>query len=446
MRERISTAAAAAALAVLLLGLLAPRSACSPQSPGVHVEWSELVSADDLERLHVESWLGVSPLDARHMVATVMVPDDGGSLLYVSRDGGRTWRRAAEEGSGARTFAGMDPVVEFAPDGTPYFATLADGFTVWRGEDGGASWRRMGIVPGGTYDRQWLAIDASGGPRHGRIYTAGKVPIHVLDNQARDVAAFSWSDDRAETFRQARLVLPDPSEGALNVLTRMIALPDGALAASYQFFRWGQSSRDGVLEGSLQLLVSGDSGSWEGPHTIGALRVYGNAGDESLMIKGLGGGQLAARPGDPLRIHATWSTIVDGYLQIVLATSADGGRTWSEPVRVNDGGLASNHSNPMVAVNAAGHVAVSWNDRREDPEDRCFRPRVAVSIDGGDSFLPSAPLSATPACPPVGRWLNGGDTQGLVALPGGAFQAAWIGPAQEGEGTLQLWTSRVAVR
>lgn len=432
--------------AAVVLAIMMPGAGCGQQAQRVHVEWSELVTVDDPDRLHVESWLAVSPVDADHLVATVMVPGEGGSLLYVSRDGGRAWSRATEEGTGAPDFDGFDPVVEFAPDGTPYFATLADGFTVWRGEDGGDTWRRMGIVPGGSYDRQWIHFDGSDGPHHGRIHTAGKVWIQVLGTPARDVAAFSSSDDRGETFRQAQLVLPDPTEGALNVLTRMIVLPDGSLAAAYQFFRWEQREQDGVLDGDLQILRSRDGRTWEGPFTAGALRVHGNSAEQSLMIKGLGGGHIVVEPDDGDRMHATWTRIEDGFLQVVLASSSDGGRSWGETTRVNDGGLRSNHSNPSIAVNASGEVAVVWNDRRDDSSDRCFRPYVTVSVDRGHSFLPSVPLTASPVCPPAGRWLNGGDTQGIVALPDGTFQMAWIGPAIREAGPLQLWTSRVAVR
>lgn len=146
-----------------------------------------------------------------------MVPASGGSVLYISSDAGRSWSRGTEAGTGVKVFPNLDPVIEFAPDGTPYFATLDSGFTIWRGEDGGRSWVRLGIVPGGTYDRQWIGFDASGGSHHGRLYTAGKVPIHVLGSRAQDVAAFSWSDDGGRSFRQPRLVLPDPAQGGLNV-------------------------------------------------------------------------------------------------------------------------------------------------------------------------------------------------------------------------------------
>jgi len=412
----------------------------------VHVEWSERVSKDGSSAMHVETWLAVNPRDPLHLVATAMVPEEGGSVVYVSRDGGRAWRRAAEAGTGALVLPDLDPVVEFAPDGTPFFSTLADGFTVWRGEDGGSTWRRRGIVPGGTYDRQWLGFDASGGSNHGRMHTAGKVPIRVLGSPAQDVAAFSWSDDQGKVFRQAHLVMPNPAEGGLNVLSHMIVLPTGGLVATYQFFRWGQRGQSGIIAGEMQTLLSRDGQSWEGPFTAGPLRVYGNGAERSMMIKGLGGGRLAAAPARSGRLYLTWTHEIDGFLQVLLASSSDGGRTWNEAVRVNDGGHHSNHSNPAVAVNASGEVAILWNDRRDDRGDLCFRPYATVSRDGGRTFLPSQSLSSVPVCPSAGRWLNGGDTQGLVAMADGSFQALWIGAGAPASGALQMWTSRIAVR
>jgi len=117
---------------------------------------------------------------------------------------------------------------------------------------------------------------------------------------------------------------------------------------------------------------------------------------------------------------------------------------------------------------------VIWNDRRDDPANRCWRLYAAVSNDGGETFRPNVKLSDAPTCTnSPGNWVlnafsqydywtvpdqprpgfgvtayvpvrfpNGGDTQGLAADAEGIFHAAWINGQT---GTLQLWYTAFAV-
>jgi hypothetical protein len=119
-------------------------------------------------------------------------------------------------------------------------------------------------------------------------------------------------------------------------------------------------------------------------------------------------------------------------------------------------------------------VAVIWNDRRDDPRGDCFRLYGAISLDGGERFLPGTRLSEAPVCPnsppnwPLSAWYqydywtdpmhprpgfgitaivpvrfaNGGDTHGLAADRDGVFHAAYI----EGRrGGMDLWQVDFAV-
>jgi hypothetical protein len=188
---------------------------------------------------------------------------------------------------------------------------------------------------------------------------------------------------------------------------------------------------------------------------VAALRHYGHA-RESQSLKGLGGARLALDTSPGPRhgtLYAVWLDAGDGSYQVMTAASPDGGTTWSEPVRVNDNQGASNQSNPAIAVDGEGFLGVSWNDRRADPTDLCYQPYFAASADGGASFSPNVELGQDLTCPagshaegtPLDsdyRYLNGGDTQGIVGLPRGGFHLAWI---NGGAGQMQLWSSIVAI-
>jgi hypothetical protein len=403
------------------------------------------VSKADPEAQYVEPWLAVNPTDPDNLIAVAMDIGARGlrSAVWASRDAGRTWTRAAHGDGSDSSFADGDPMVAFGPDGTAYFTTLADGFSVWRSRDGGFHWGEPTHVPGGSYDRQWVAVDASGGSFHGRIYTAGKVRIEVFGSVAQSVMAMSRSEDGGESYPSPRLLLPDPGSEVLHAVTDLRVTNDGVVVAPFLTFFWrgpGDGPNDGRLTGRFSVVRSEDGGrSFSGPYEVAPMHSFGHAEPE-LSNKALGGGRIALdRSSGRLagRIYLTWVEAVGRALHIVVANSADGGRTWGAPVRANAGGLESANGNPAIAVNHNGTVLVTWNDRRDDPGERCFRVYGAVSRNGGAGFEPDFPIGGGRACP-QDRFVNGGDTQGLAALPDGRFVAAWI---REVDGDLRVWAS-----
>lgn len=99
---------------------------------------------------------------------------------------------------------------------------------------------------------------------------------------------------------------------------------------------------------------------------------------------------------------------------------------------------------PMVAVGGEGVVAVTWNDRRGEPDGRCFRHYVALSADLGRTFGPNRSVSDRRTCFRArSRWLNGGETQGLVALPDGSFRTVWTVGRDE---SARPWTAVIRTR
>lgn len=129
---------------------------------------------------------------------------------------------------------------------------------------------------------------------------------------------------------------------------------------------------------------------------------------------------------------------------------------------------------PALAVNKNGVVAVTWYQRREGQEGLTWRPRLSVSFDGGETFLPSVTVAeAAFSTRVVGRlplwtrpsgggdlsdwerggavkiearldryFFSGGDTQGLAAAADGTFYPFWI---DNRTGVAQVWTAPVRV-
>ncbi|NKB87147.1 MAG: hypothetical protein GKS06_02865 [Acidobacteria bacterium] len=385
----------------------------------------------------LEPWIAADPADPSRILVAAMTTGTNGlsSVIYTSPDRGASWHRATLA-DGTQLFPGGDPAATFGLDGAAFFTTLHNGMTVWRSDDAGRNWLDGVQVPGGSYDRQWIDVDRSGGPDRGRVYSAGKVWITVLERIARDVMAVSYSDDRGASFRSPRLILPPPNEQILHVATDLIVDKNGDVLVSYlTFLLRDEADRpdDGSLAGRYWLIRLTDDGrTHEGLFEIAPRRSYGHA-SPALSNMGLGGGGLELDPTTG-RMYLVWPEAVRDRIQIYAAASADGGRTWAEPQRVNSGGFDANLSNPAIAA-SDGVVAVTWNDRRADPEGICFQLYGAVSVDGGSTFGPGVPLTTGRACM-SGRWANGGDTQGLVGLGDGRFLATALHDTAQGR---ELW-------
>jgi hypothetical protein len=425
------------------------------------------VSTDEPEARHVESVLAVNPRDPRNLVAASIVLDSNTRIaVYASHDGGQSWSRGKEEAGGRKVFDGLDPAVAFDREGNAYLVALGDQLALWRSSDGGLTWGPRALVPGTGWDRPWIGSDSSGkAPLDGRVYVSGKLPITVFGHRAQDVIGLSVSRDRGATFSFPKLLLPAPEKSLLNVVSDLLVAPDGRLILSLQLFS-PESLSHSPLAGSYSTIVSSDGGrTFTEPRPGPAARVYGHA-REGKSAYGLGGARMAMdtstgpRSG---RLYLAWLDVIDGFYRVMAASSADDGASWSKPVRVSDHLTSTDESTPAIAVTGNGIVGISWYDRRADPEDGCYQLFFAASADGAETFSPNQRIASRSTCPlatvsgagrskaPRGaadpidseyRFKNGGDTQGIVGLPGGAFQLAWI---QSDTSEMQLWSVRVVV-
>jgi hypothetical protein len=164
------------------------------------------------------------------------------------------------------------------------------------------------------------------------------------------------------------------------------------------------------------------------------------------------------------RVYIAWSDVRSGRSQILLAKSSDKGKTWTDPIVVNDDmarqppQIGPDDAMPMLAVNSSGVVGIAWYDRRDNGNDPGYYVRFSASLDGGDTFLPSVRVSTAPTRYDNGAWaLEGGafgkmlsigadtwpgHTVGMAADAGGTFHPFWI---DNRTGKQQIWTARVGV-
>jgi hypothetical protein len=118
---------------------------------------------------------------------------------------------------------------------------------------------------------------------------------------------------------------------------------------------------------------------------------------------------LAVAPDGTLYVGWTARLGAKGHATaLYVSASRDGGRTFAQPVRVNDDGKAVDHGMHSLAVAADGRVHVAWLDDRNlpapDPKVEGHHKEsnrevfAAYSTDGGRTFAPNVRVAAD-ACP-----------------------------------------------
>jgi len=79
------------------------------------------------------------------------------------------------------------------------------------------------------------------------------------------------------------------------------------------------------------------------------------------------------------RVYAAWTRVShDGAFSILVSSSDDGGKTWSQPVRANRTGEQLSYV--TLATSRKGTLYVAWHDIS------AFHVNVSMSTDGGKSF------------------------------------------------------------
>ena len=125
-------------------------------------------------------------------------------------------------------------------------------------------------------------------------------------------------------------------------------------------------------------------------------------------------------------VAAVWTATKDGSSNVYLATSVDGGATFSPPRRVNDqegDAGATNEQPPRVViagVGAAQTITVMWSKRDTGPmATRRDVIRMARSTDGGRTFSP-ARYTHDPSLSGARGW------EALTLAANGSVHAVWL--------------------
>lgn len=210
-----------------------------------------------------------------------------------------------------------------------------------------------------------------------------------------------------------------------------------------------------TLASGLSVWRSSDGGrSWSGPSEVGGTL------DRQWVVAPDSSGE-GRQP-----VYAAARSGRGPGAEIAVFVSRDGGRSFTETARMSpDIGVLNGVIDLKLTSDDAlllPYLAFRMRDRGKEVAPG--RQIVLRSGDGGESW--SGPhrasgravftnaadrtfggerrVSERETCLPSGyRWQNGGDTQGLVALPDGSFRTVWSGPGPHGP---RPWTAEIETR
>ncbi|MFM2418429.1 MAG: hypothetical protein RL385_3152 [Pseudomonadota bacterium] len=314
----------------------------------------------------------------------------------VSRDGGKTWGKnffAASQANSARAFAG-DPAVAIDDAGNLYagcqdYASggLGTNYIMLSvSRDSGATWTEWKRIRQ-TLDKPWLG--ASG---DGTLY------VSWLGSPG----GFMRSTDHGATFETST------SLGYLNHGTGISTGEKGLVHVAYNYNNnlvHYRSSTDNGATLSAAREVSKQGTSCFDPCSPRSHPIVGNASDPT--------GQIVA---------ITWASRLthpdaEGDDDVWVIVSKDAGKTFGQPIRVNDNTTPSRQFQPWVAVDKHGAVHVVWTDMRHAGQVSTYYARM-VDFEAG--FEPNVEVSDARAA--VRGFL--GDYKG-IAVQGRDIVVSW---------------------
>jgi hypothetical protein len=327
-----------------------------------------------------EPFVAMNPVQPKNIVAAWIQGPFQNIIAAVSDDGGHSWQQVPipfSVCSGGPNLGTGDPWLSFAPNGDLYAIALAGdishGIFVTKSSDGGLHWSPATLVSG----------NVNLPPEHPSITadpTDARFVYAIWDGTnsgKRAPSVFARSTDGGRTWEAPRTMVQTDTQSSIQ-FSQILVLPNGTLVDIFEFYE--QQPNKPITFTNLQVLSSTDHGqTWSAPMNAVTMTPLYRPNGNSLTTDPETG-QFVVDVTNPSfavdsrngNLYAVWE---DGrfsnfqYNDIAFSISADGGSTWSAPIRVNQTPLNIQPANrqsffPSIAVAADGTIGVSYYDFR----------------------------------------------------------------------------------
>lgn len=359
--------------------------------------------------------------------------------VWVSMDGGKTWKRAAETPTDMTTFTsglgklGMpgDPLLTVGRDGTFYLGWDANHFNpnltdnivdygvigVVKSTDGGLTWSPTGAT-GTPVDRPWFTSDlvtgdiyaASSGYAPGPL-ASGDPTTPEQGQSGRQFVRLTNPGDPAPVMTWTQ---PHPALVSAQDLGLVASAAFGKLAVAFETTSDNQSLCGKLLGNCLIFQTSTDAGAtWE-PHVVPT--ILGGTPTGMVMV--------AADPSRAGHFAVAYPTRANTAFSVYR--TGNGGATWQGPTTVTDHSLKA-YYHTWMAYSPNGVLGLMWQRHSQRGLPSAYTVWAAISKNDGATFSQPLQVSSAESPAPDTSSLIGyiGDDFSYIALSTKAAYVAW---------------------
>jgi hypothetical protein len=354
-----------------------------------------------------EPYLAINPVNPKNIVIGWMALDASTAFKMtiktkVSFDGGLSWTNPHNKVHMSSTWGSADVSMQFRNNGTVYLSYIdyrenpdSGGVFITRSTDGGISWSTPSQAWNANIedpsklplDRPWLKVDNSSTSSQGMFYMTTKPAPWI---PAPNRSYLKWSADSGATWSAFKYVDTTGYLIGNSIQAPMAAIAvaaNGALCLAYPSYVPSQSV--------FPKMFFAKSMNKGGTFTRNDLLVNPSpVTNQNYKLAYT----LAAHPSNPNQLAFCFISNQNGDPDIYVTTTANGGSSWSTPVRVNDDASGNGKGQDLAWISYASNnkLLAVWRDKRNGSGTGYYEPSdvyCAVSADNGATFQPNIKLS-----------------------------------------------------